>query len=385
MNKLPYFSANLRRSLWIWPALLVGAPLGCGKSSDDSDGATTGGRGDAGSDSGDSGGSKTGGASPSTGATTSGGASDGGSGTGGEAVGGAGEAGGNLNDSGGNGSVGASGGASAGGSAGTGGSSGGEHLHDLGAACASPGVFGCSAPNELLVLICGADNTWQVRETCEGGERCDSRDGSGAGQCKAPVAGCETVTSDPICGETGIEVCNPGGFDTEVVETCEAGYGCVDAECVLVDDECPEGHVVECEETAECDLQLTQSCGSACRAGLGGGPFRTPATGPFCTMFNGLRDCPPELRLTPAFQLEALFLSSQPIKITVGPGWEIYPLDTRNERFPRACAGTPQTGCAMHRADDDGYVIANLLPLTDPPVVRNVRFEAVPEGTACDD
>jgi hypothetical protein len=382
MNRSSYSSANLRRFLWLWPALLVGTPLGCGKSSDDGDGVSTGGRGEAGSDSGEAGGSTASGASPSTGATSSGAASNGGSGIGGQAVGGAGPAGGTPNDSGGNGSGGASGGTIAGGSGGTGGTSG-EHLYDLGDECTSPGVFGCSAANEVLALICGADSTWQVRETCEGGEKCDFRDGPGTGQCLAPVAGCETVTNEPICGETGIEVCKPGGFDTEVVEECQPGYGCVDAECVMVDDECPTGRPYECEGRAVCGGLEVDCSSSACEYGMSG--LAAPADplvvripkAPLCD--GGCQRDPDEL----IFFAIASAGVGDAMKVTVGPGWAIYSV-TLTAGIPVACEDSAHEGCIIvPRATSSSAAVA-LVPLTDPPVIRNLTLQGVTAETTCD-
>lgn len=366
----------------VWSAVALGV-VACGGNSsttvdsDGSGGAPLGGeKGSSGGRASADGGRAAGGRDGSGSSASDGGAGAGGGpeGDGGSTVGGS-----------------SSGGDSSGGVPGTGGAGGeDDHLDGLGDECETPGEFSCSAANELLALICGADKKWEVRETCESGEKCDFRAGSGVGLCQAPVEGCETNTSEPICGEQGVETCTRGGFETEVIEECEEGYGCEDAECVMVDDECPEGTVRECSGFAVCD-GLEGTCGSeTCAVGklgmtLTSGPrtYRLP-DGDLCGW-----GCDEEVE--PGFAFTARSYEENPaLRVRVGPGWRMRRIDVGN-LLPAACVGEPAERCIVVPFDPVGggdtgrEAGVALYPLTDPPVIRNIIVDEVPRGTTCDD
>lgn len=364
----------------VWSMLALGV-FACGGQStntvadDGSGGAPLGGeKGDSGgrgsSDGGAAAGGKDGsGSSSSAGGNGTGGAetSDGGSSSGGTSTGG---------DS------------SDGGSPGTGGGNGDDdHLDGLGDECETPGEFSCSAANELLALICGGDKKWAVRETCESGEKCDFRSGSGVGLCLAPIEGCETNTSEPFCGAEGVETCMRGGFETEVTEECGEGYGCENADCVMVDDECPEGTVYECDGFEVCGGSQvpcgTEMC-SAAMPFVGAGPLtiRIPES-EFC-----LETCAEEPN--PGFTVFASRLSLAPdfaLRVRAGPGWRVRATHVENDAL-RTCTGQPADECIVvpiQRTTSEAYAAVTLYPLTDPPVIRNVVVDEVPLGTTCED
>jgi|GEM_PF-1672000 len=370
----------------VWTALALGV-VACGGNSsttvgeDGSGGAPLGGeKGSSGGRSSGDGGRAAGGRDGSGSSASDGGASVGGApeGDGGSLAGGT-----------------SSGGDSSGGAPGTGGAGGeDDHLYGLGDECETPGEFSCSAANELLALICGGDRKWAVRETCESGEKCDFRSGSGVGLCRVPVPGCETNVSEPICGERGVETCTRGGFETEVIEGCGEGYGCEDAECVMVDDECPETGGAECEDYPECGgRQLVCSSRAECLLGVfdlilssSSVAFRLPDAVP-C----GLH-CP-STNHAPGIAVHALH-SSPPqgpemsLRFSVGPGWQIRGMSFQDGGHVRGCNDQVAEKCMVvpfSRTDGvSGYAGAIFYPLTSPAVTRNVLMEVVPSGTICD-
>jgi hypothetical protein len=375
MENRPAASSTLRCSVVLWPALLLGMPLACGKSSNDDGSVAAGGRGDAGSESGDSDGHTASGASSSTssgGVTSSGGAGVGG-------MGGDGTVGGST----------AGGADGSGGKAATGGTGGGstEHLYDLGAECATPGEFGCSAANELLAMICDGDKKWALRETCSDDEKCDPTDGSGTGLCRVPVDECQENDTASFCSDVGVEECLPGGFDTEVLEECRPGSKCQGTECILVNDPCPDvTRLIECDTFPGCGGEVSE-CGPSeeCASYVPEGYvndaghdsyFRTPSK-PVCGDFDAFNGCPEH-----GIIVKTGVANGSLLKATIGLGWGISAFSVDEMGFGE-CVGTIQTGCIIVEPPGiEAYVV--VVPLTDPPVARNLHFQAVAEGTTCD-
>lgn len=385
MNTLSKNRPIKSRAVWVTLALGV---VACGGNSsttvddDGSGGAPLGGeQGSSGGRASGDGGTAAGGRDGSGSSASDGGASVGGAleGDGGSPAGGT--------SSGGS----ASGGSSSGGTPGSGGAGGeDDHLYGLGDECETPGEFSCSSANELLALICGADKKWEVRETCESGEKCDFRAGSGVGLCQAPVEGCETNTSEPICGEQGVETCTRGGFETEVIEECEDR--CVDAECVLVDDECPEGTFYECEDFEVCGGRDTWCGTEICTFGMFGlyvspGPrtFRLPEADLLCQSV-----CSDEAAV--GFVVTASSLTEDSaLRVRLGAGWRMSHIELDDEGVPEACLEESAERCLvvpfeLESGSTTTYQAGVLLhPLSNPPVVRNVVVDQVPLGTTCDE
>jgi len=252
----------------------------------------------------------------------------------------------------------------------------------------TPGDFGCSAANELLAMICDGDKKWALRETCEDGKKCDPTDGSGTGLCRLPVAECEDDHEATFCSEVGVEKCLPGGFDTEVLEECGPGSKCQGAECVLVDDACPDTtRLIECDESAECGSELSE-CGPSeecafyvreyhINDAMHDSYFRTPTT-PICGQFSSYRGCVNERGMVVVTGVA----SGMVLKATIGSGWGLSAFAVDDMDFGE-CVGTIQKGCIIVPPSDTKTHVA-LVPLTEPPLARNVHFQAVPEGTTCD-
>lgn len=146
---------------------------------------------------------------------------------------------------GGAGGTGGTGGAGEGGAAGSHGGSSGQ-VGTLGADCSPPGAVACAGNHQKITLVCGAEQTWEVNETCDVSEFCDSTPGPSAGLCREPEALC--VDSEPgerFCGDGDARVCDADGLTSRIVEACP--YLCVDGQC---DDSCAAGVLMNC--TTEC-------------------------------------------------------------------------------------------------------------------------------------
>lgn len=72
------------------------------------------------------------------------------------------------------------------------------------------------------------------------------------------------------------------------------------------------------------------------------------------------------------------------VKVTVGPGWQIYGAEMRSSGFLSKCNTDASQECIV-LAPIGGSVSVALFPLTDPHVVRNVTVEKVPIGTTCEE
>jgi hypothetical protein len=283
---------------------------------------------------------------------------------------------------------------------GTGGTVNSEHLVDLGADCTTPGTFACSAANEHLAMICEADGTWGARETCEIDERCDFRDAPDPGLCRVVLPACETGSTEPFCGETGLEVCNPGGFDTQVLEECGEGSACTLDGCTFVPDECLEETVSGCAYDCYVDTQTCTSgeCGEwgvdPLSLSQGGNDSAVVRLSGDFTCVNWRSGCREDIFVYVPVVAWSFAEKDYWVRVTMGPGWEMYPYYLDDSDESNVCRA-PSQGCLILEpaVELDEVVFPETTravifqPLIEPPlakIARNVTFEIVPEGTTCD-
>jgi len=210
---------------------------------------------------------------------------------------------------------------------------------------------------------------------------------------------CETGSTEPFCGDTGVEFCAPGGFETEVQEACGAGTECTDSGCVLVDDECPGEEAVGCGVDCELDDSECQGGGDCSvltfvrldDAGAEQQILRLSSDSACGTDALGCPDGPQFTVGVIAYHVEDLVTANHWVRVTSSPGWSMFrrylgDAGGGNGCFPAEnnCLvlppGTPSGPAPQEQTTRD--VIFQ--PETDPPLARNVTFEVVPEGTTCE-
>jgi len=365
------------KAVLLLPALAISACGGATQTPDD------GGTGGADADG-------VGGASDGSGASSTAGSGGDGESSGGRSPGGSGGGSGGTVDG-----VGGSTGGTAPSTGGSGGAFVADQLVGLGDNCDEPGTFACARENELLALICDTDHTWSARETCESGERCDFTASAEVGLCREVLPQCHSESSDPFCTEAGLEICAPGGFETEVLEACGAGTSCTDDGCVLFADECPES-AVGCSEDCFVDDSACEQ--DECGPYFISLPFEDLAE-PLvvrlphdagCSMSSEF-GCREDIYFGVGVNAWHIFegvLQDTWVRVTVAPGWEMFRryLDDSEER---GLCRDPATEClilppSVWEGSSPGHRDVIFQPLTDPPIARNVTFEVVPEGTTCD-
>lgn len=147
-------------------------------------------------------------------------------------------------------------------SAGAGGGSAGSRgeIGTLGESCSPVGKLACSGNHQKLAIVCGGSGEWEINQTCEASEFCDSTPGANAGLCREPDTGCSgKMPNERFCRQADLMSCDADGLSSSVVQTCQV---CRDAACQA----CSEGVLMDC--TWDCGAP-TENCRSACGAGSG--------------------------------------------------------------------------------------------------------------------
>lgn len=227
--------------------------------------------------------------------------------------------------------------------------------------CESPGELACSGNHEKLTLVCGGSGEWEVNETCEASEFCDSRDGDTTGLCLEPEADCAgRAVDDSFCLNSDLYTCQPDGITPALSEDC--AVRCVDGACINEQDACPtEGIFVSCDPACgetECvngGAELALAYGET-------GVFRTGA-------YDDALDWNCEAG-------ERFFILEFPIpvppqaRITVAPPWQVmFGLDTLD-----ACDFSAADTCAFEPSSPQYAVFVTTDPEAPP---TNALIEVV--------
>jgi hypothetical protein len=155
----------------------------------------------------------------------------------------------------------------------------------LGEKCSPVGSIACAGEHQKLVLVCGAEGTWEPNGTCGSGEFCQSATGVDQGTCLPEVEECRGLKpATKVCKGDEVRECGADAVTSVLVETCS--NGCVSGACQGAG-ECQAGRA-NCDSQPDCETDLMTSstnCGS-CGANCAG----PHATG---TCEQGLCACEP--------------------------------------------------------------------------------------------